>query len=130
MPTASTIDYTLSRLDPYLNPEHAMEQIVNRKLFASTTYAAGTVLEHAGSGVYQPYASGTATGILQYACVTDGSGNITGIDEWGGSRKEAPVYTCGVFKTADLTGLDAGAVTDLGGHLDPGASSAYELLIF
>lgn len=60
-----------------------------------------------------------AKGVLRYDCATDSSGNITfGTAATGGpyqqTSKSAPVYTSGSFRTEDLTGLDANAVTDLG----------------
>lgn len=61
--------------------------------------------------------SGTAKAkaILPYACVVT-AGAITGIQEWA-DPTNIPVYVSGWFSCADLTGLDAYAVSDFGGHL-------------
>lgn len=61
------------------------------------------------------------THILQYACITDASGNVSfgsgitaGSTEWGQTAKSAPAFRSGYFSCADLTGLDAYAVSVLG----------------
>lgn len=129
MPTASVVDFwpAGSRLTPFINPEEAMASMQHVKLPASVTYAAGTVLGEvtATPGLYKAYATGNSDGsqnarvILEYKCVTDASGNIN-TDEWGVGQLTAPVFTTGWFKTEDLVGLDAGAVTGLGGSLVEG----------
>lgn len=127
-------------MDPIKAPQRAGIRNVNLK--ASTTFAAGTILGEitASPGTYGPYASGNADGtqnpigILQYACVTDASGNITfgagpaGTAEWSQTAKGAPMYEYGEFSTADLTGLDANAVTKLG-RLSEGTTSAGILIV-
>jgi hypothetical protein len=73
-------------------------------------------------GTYAPYASGNTdgsqkpTGILQYACTTDASGNVspgtsTQGNEWGVTRKYGPMYVNGEFLTDDLVGFDANCIT-------------------
>jgi hypothetical protein len=132
MPTAATTTYTALRVDPVYESEDA--PLHNVALAASTVYAAGTVLGEvtATPGTFKPYASGNGDGsqvakaILQYACATDGSGNITlgGAatgGPWGETRLTAPAYFAGIFRCADLTGLDANAVTNLSGHLINGS---------
>lgn len=124
MPTSATHTFSpgAKRVDPVLVPELAVEY--NVPLKASTTFAQGTVLgKKTADGKYQAYATGASDGsetalcILQYACVTDASGNVTIEGEWGVTRKEAPVWVAGYFATEDLTGLDAAGVVDLGGSL-------------
>jgi hypothetical protein len=83
-----------------------------------TQGAAGT------PGTYAPYLSGSTDGsqvpkgILRYPCVTDASGNIAfgaaGNEEWGQTHKAADMWISGNFRTEDLVGLDANAVSLLG----------------
>jgi hypothetical protein len=127
MPTTPIATFGAGRLDPYRNPEEAKVRNVNLK--PSTTYAAGTVLGEitATPGTYGPYASGNVDGtqnpigVLQYAGITDASGNFTrgtsitaGASEWGQTDRYGQMYYMGEFRTEDLTGLDANAVTKLG----------------
>lgn len=139
MPTTPVATFGYGRVDPYRNAEDAIVRNVNLKV--STVFAAGTVVGEitASPGTYGPYANGNVdgtgnpVGILQYACATDASGNITfgsvaGQSEWGLTSKGAPIYVSGYFKTDDLTGLDAGAVTKLGGHLVQGTVTSGELV--
>lgn len=132
MPTTATSTWgAANRLDPIFSPWKATEMHV--ALTVSTTYAKGTVLGEvtATPGTYRTYASGNVDGsqvakaILKYACVTDASGNITLAGEFGQTQRSAPVYIGGGahFKTADLVGLDAGAVTNLGASLVEGTVS-------
>lgn len=63
--------------------------------------------------------SEVARGILPWAIVTDAQGKITigggsTGNEWGSKQDSIPIYVGGYFKTAELTGLDAAAVVDLG----------------
>ena len=118
MPTSASQQYSGTRLDPYIDAEDAL--CIDVQLPASVTYAAGTVLGEltATQGTYKAYASGNADGsqnpkaILVYAATTDGSGNITLPGEYGATVKAVPVYIAGTFQTADLTGLDATAITN------------------
>jgi hypothetical protein len=91
-------------------------------------------------GTYAPYASGNTDGsqiptaVLQYACTTDASGNVspgtsTSGNEWGVTRKYASVYMAGEFLTDDLVGLDANAVTKLG-RLVQGTVAHGRLMIY
>lgn len=95
--------------------------------------AAGTV------GTYTAYAntatdgSQVARAILQYDCATDASGNVTygtvaGGGPWGETHLTAPAYFAGTFRTQDLVGLDAAAVSVLG-RLINGSVSAGTLRI-
>jgi hypothetical protein len=128
MPTAPTSTWELAgnRLDA-LYPDEA--EVDNIQLKPSTTYVRGTILGEitATPGVYGAYASGNGDGtqnpnhILQYSCVTDASGNITGIGEWGQAFPSVSAYMNGTFRTQELVGLDATAVTRLGARLIEGS---------
>ena len=93
------------------------------ELKVSTTFTKGTVLGRKDSdGKYAAYASGASDGtqvpraICPRTVTTDSSGNITrGTGSTGGQFGETEltesVYFGGIFKTGDLTGLDANAVS-------------------
>jgi hypothetical protein len=104
------------------------------------TPATGTGGVAGTPGTYAPYASGNSdgsqnpVGVLQYACTTDASGNIspgtsTSGNEWGVTRKYASVYMAGEFLTDDLVGLDANAVGKLG-RLVQGTVAHGRLMIY
>lgn len=123
MPTTAQHTFSAnSRLDPLFHPED--ERILHVQLAASTTYARGTVLGEvtATPGVYRAYANGnvdgsqTAKGIIKYGCSTDASGNITILGEWGTTHKSAPMIMpgSGLYKTAELVGIDAPAMVEFG----------------
>lgn len=88
----------------------------------ATIAIAHTTFGSAAGGTWAAYddslADGTniAKAICQYATYVTpngrhylGTGDATGRFEWS-----APVYVAGYFRTADLTGIDANGVTDLG----------------
>lgn len=63
--------------------------------------------------------SQTAAAILQYDCASDSSGLVTlGTASTGGpygqKYRAVPAFFRGTFRTSELVGLDAAAVTDLG----------------
>lgn len=135
MPTAPIDSWGMGRLDPFMRPEEASEIPVN--LIASTSFAAGTLLGEltATPGTFKAYASGNADGsqlpkaVLRHACVTDASGNITyGSSITAGQTMDGPAvaskvtdaFISGFFKTTDIIGLDAGAVTALGARIVSG----------
>jgi head decoration protein D len=139
MAASATNTYSADELIPmYPDVPHPMQPV---KLPASVTYPKGTVLGEvtATPGTFKAYddaaVDGTATArcILQRACATDASGNITfGTsatgDAFGQTHKSAPAFFGGSFKTSDLKqsgagAIDAAAVTDLGGHLISGTLS-------
>lgn len=65
-----------------------------------------------------------AKALLQYAVTVDAYGCITyAAGEWLEASRSTPAYFAGTFKTADLTGLDAAGVADLG-RLINGSTSA------
>lgn len=76
----------------------------------------------------------TAKRLLAFACVVDNAGYITRANVstgglWGEKALTAPAYYAGDFNCADLYGLDAKAVTDLGGVIAVGTVSAGVLSI-
>ena len=132
MPTVAQITFSASgRLDPLFNAEDAPQLSVALKPAASGTvvYQRGTVMGEvtAVPGQYAPYASGNSdgtqnpAGLLVYTCTVDASGNITSAGEFAQTLKNAPMFMGGIFKTSELTGLDANAVTKLGGFLVEGS---------
>lgn len=83
--------------------------------------AAGSPGTFVAYNQYNTDGSQVARAILPYDVQTDGSGNITlsstanqAGGEFGQQYKTVDVYVGGYFNTADLTGLDAKAVSDLG----------------
>lgn len=81
------------------------------------------------ANTYGTYVGGSATDpakcILEYACVSDGNGWVVkGAQSYsgeGGVDPSATAWFGGIFKVGDITGLDAGAVVDLGARLENGA---------
>ena len=138
MPTTPVATYGARRVVPVEDYHQAQEASVALK--PSTTFQAGTVLGQitAQPGVFAPYDNAALDGtevarlILQYPCRTDASGNIALGDqaagEWGQTVKTAPAWKSGTFKTADLVGLDAAAVADLG-RLVEGALADGKLMV-
>lgn len=75
--------------------------------------------------------SQTPAVILAYAAQTDASGDLVNASEWPGVvENTVPAYTQGTFRTQDLTGLDANAVTKLAGALLQGPVSGPGLFKF
>jgi hypothetical protein len=118
MPTAALNTFSNAALQPVYDAGGAKQQHVN--LPASVTYARGTVLGEvtATPGLFKAYLTGSVDGsqvpkaILTYDCATDAGGNITvGGGNLGQTFKSAPAYFAGTFKTSELTGLDAAALT-------------------
>ncbi len=96
---------------------------------AVTTATGGSAGTHGTFGPYDAEATNGLQfprGLLQYACTTDGSGNVSpGSSTTGGvfgeTSKGAPIYMEGYFKTSELVGLDENAITLLGGALVSGS---------
>lgn len=149
MATSANTRFTGQYLIPAFNPEDALTIDVN--LVPSVTLARGTIVGEvtATPGLFKAYATGNSDGsqvpkgILMYDCVTDASGNITfGTTAGAGGNfigqgytsLYAPIYISGAFKTADLIGLDAGAVAALFARFVSGAigtvSAATTIIIF
>jgi len=137
MPTTPFQTYSLTRLDPVYDSVVQSSEI-NVNLAASTTYARGQVLGEitATPGTYKPYASANTDGsqvaklLLRYPCTTDALGNITSTGELGVTDKSIDAFKRGEFRIEELVGLDANAVTNLGGHIVAGAVGGTGAIIF
>lgn len=107
------------KLEPYARPHEAVSESI--PFGNSLTIARGTLIGLVtADGKGKAYANGnvdgseTAKAIAMYDFTTDGSGNVTIANETGVTYHTAPVWVAGTFRTTELTGLDAAAVTDLG----------------
>jgi len=129
MPTTPFQTYSMTRLDPVYDSVVQSSEI-NVNLQASTTFPKGQVLAEltATPGTYGPYVSSAGVGglgvpklLLRYGCTTDASGNITSTGELGVTDKTIDAFKRGEFRIEELVGLDANAVTVLGGHVYAGA---------
>ena len=136
MPTTPIQTWGMGRLDPFYEPDEASEQAVN--LIPNTTFLKGTLLGEltATPGTFKAYATGNVDGsqvpkcVLRYDCVTDASGFVTlgggpaGTSEHPGEKtRSVDAFFSGYFKTTDIVGLDAGAITAMGAHLVSGVLS-------
>lgn len=131
---ANTIIYDMSRITPLYEAEEAL--VVNVNIPANTTLAAGTVLGEvtATPGIFKAYATGNVdgSGVARAICMYDVKSDANGVvsigetagGEFGNTQKCVPVYVSGIFNVADLTGLDADAVTDLKAVLISGDTTA------
>ena len=89
------------------------------------------------AGTYGKYVGGSGTdpckGLLEYACTTDAQGYVTlgaqGYTGEGTIDPSTPMWTGGVFRLGDTTGLDAGAITDLGARFESGDINDPEAII-
>jgi len=86
-----------------------------------TSTIAHTTPGVAAGGYWTAYNDGASDGsevaraLCQYQTTVNEQGRHTvGGGEFGEFSMNAPVYICGYFRTADLTGLDANGVADLG----------------
>ena len=138
MPTTPINVYSVQKLEPLFDPDTARQRAAG--IAPSLTIARGTLLGEitASPGVYSPYASTHTDGtqvpklICAYDITTDASSNVTlsatagqtGAFAPGDAGKTVPAYVCGTFRTTDLTGLDATAVTALGARFEQGSLSA------
>lgn len=114
-----TQPYTGVKLEPFERPAEAVTDSI--PFGASLTIARGTVIGIVtADGKGKAYADGnsdgsqTAKAIAMYDFTTDASGNVTIANDTSVTYHTAPVYKAGTFRTSELTGLDAAAVTDLG----------------
>jgi hypothetical protein len=124
MPTSATNTYIDSKLQPARHPELAFEE--RFQMTASTTFTKGmavAIVTATGKlGIYADAGAGglgVMRGLCPYAAVSDASGNITveGGNILGTTQDTIPIFISGWFFTADLTGVDAAGVADMGGHL-------------
>lgn len=116
--------FTCRKLEPLFNPAAARQLPV--KLINSVSYVAGQVLGEvtATPGTFKAYASGNSDGSETPKCLlsVDTTTNSSGehffgqqaASEHGESHLHTFAFFSGAFKTSDLTGLDANAVTKLG----------------
>jgi len=118
MPATFTNRFGNYGLVPVLDHNMKAEELTV-PLGNSLTLAKGTVMgQITATGKFIAYASGAVDGsqvpkgLLAFDCVVDGSGNVTiGGGDQGVTYPSAPIFTSGDFNCADLTGLDANAVT-------------------
>lgn len=106
------------KLDPYRNPERAKTDAF--QFAPNLNVVKGTICGFVNATKQtKPYANGNADGsetasvIAQYSFTTDAQGKVTFAGE-SIKRDSAPCYTKGDFLVSELTGLDAGAIADLG----------------
>lgn len=120
MPTSATDTFGAQKLEPAIAAEEAVPYGI--PMAASVqTIAKGTILGMVTSSkLFKAYASGNSDGsqvarvVAMYDFTVDGSGNVFLAHEKNVARKLAPVYCEGYFRTEDLTGLDATAISALG----------------
>lgn len=131
MPTTIN-SWNPDKLEPSMYPELA--KTIAAKFPASTTIAKGTVLgEVTATGKLDAYDDNatngleTAVAISTYDVITDASGNHYLGDSAVPNPSnpplaEVPVYICGIFASADLTGVDTNGLTDLKARTLPGSN--------
>lgn len=119
MPATFTNQYTAAGLFPVF--DHNMKAEQQRiKLGNSLTLVKGTLMgQITATGLWIAYLAGAVDGsqnprcVLTYDATTDASGNVTlGGGQQGATYLDAPAYFSGDFNAADLTGLDATALTN------------------
>jgi hypothetical protein len=119
MPATFTNTYGNLGLVPVFN--HGLKAEEHRiKLGNSLTLVKGTVMgQITATGLWIAYTAGAADGsqnprcLLAYDTATDASGNHTiGGGAQGETYPDAPAFFGGDFNAADLTGLDATALTN------------------
>lgn len=98
---------------------------------APTATIAHTTTGVGDTDTFGAYASGNSDGtgvpkgILMYPCTVDAAGNITVSGEIAGlTRRSIQMYRSGAFRCEELVGLDANAVTKLGGLIVIGSLTA------
>jgi hypothetical protein len=103
-------------------PQPQIAVVSNSMTGTNPTVAVTQTTPGISAGTYAPYVDGASNGtqvarvILAYSCVADEVGAITLVGEHGQTHLNAPVYVGGgaIFRTQDLTGLDAAGVADMG----------------
>jgi len=122
VPAITSIDSTVTSVNVYVNGFLA----ANIAVAAQATVQTNIANYGASSGV--PLAVSTAAkvvdgtqiamGIMPFDVTTDASGNVypgqQTASEFGQNYPNAPVFLFGYFSCADLTGLDANAVSQMG----------------
>ncbi len=147
MPTlpTSTFEPSAGRIDPVFAPD--LSRVLNIAPSPSTTstatltYTKGTIMAEFSAtslaGTYAAYASTNSTnglnipkGLLQYTVTVDSLGNVALAGEFGQTQRGCPMWMSGgaVWRIADLIGLDANAVTVMGGVIVEGSLAAGGLI--
>ena len=137
MPTTPINVYSVQKLEPLFDPDYARQRAAG--IGPSLTIARGTLLGEVSAtpGVFAPYAGTNTDGtqtpklICAYDITTDSSSNVTlsatagqtGAFAPGDAGKTVPTYVSGVFRSSDLFGLDANALSALGARFEQGALS-------
>lgn len=146
MPTTASVVFSgNARLDPLFEPDEAaqMQVTLQAPTSGTSTLQKGTVLGEmtptsaVPAGTYKPYAaantdgSQTAKALLVYTVTVDSSGNIwlgdsTTGQEFGQKGVATPAFIGGgaFFRTQDLVGLDANAITNMGAALVEGSTTS------
>jgi hypothetical protein len=125
----STLIFTFSGTRYAGRPIYPMTTVTTG-LTGGTTPAASFAQTTAGrtANTYGIYVGGSATDpakcLLEYACITDAAGYATfgttaATD--GSAEPSVPAYFGGVFRIGDTTGMDAGALVDMGARMESGA---------
>lgn len=122
MPQEQSLYTQNRRLDPWIDPDHAKEIVVNLE---PGTYERGTLLGRVtASKRYKARAAAATDGsqtarlILRHACTVEANG-VVKTDEKG-QQKGADAFYRGDFRTEDLIGLDATTLGQLGGRIIEG----------
>lgn len=137
----SSLDSTATAVNYYVNGVWAKQTAVSSGTAAQTdisgaTLATGQSAPLVNTAYTCPNGTGChiAKGLLAYATATDANGRVVygtsaaSGDNHGVYRDTASVWVSGLFSTADLTGLTAKAISDLG-RLQSGSTSAGVLRI-
>lgn len=142
MPTTVSNTYVENVGTPSQRPELATME--RRKMTVSLTLDPGAGKYFIAVGIVtstgkvsnyddanSPAGIGVCKGLLPVKAVSDSSGNITigGGTVTGQTQKDIAYYTGGYFLTAEITGLDAAGLADLGGHLIWGDLTTGEIVI-
>ena len=137
----SSIPDTVTAVNLYVDGVLIGNAAVSSNATSQTDFDVATItakqgLPAANTAYTIPNGSGcqTAKRLLAYSCVVDNSGYVTRANVstgglWGEKQLTAPAYYAGDFNCADLVGLDAKAVSDLGGVVAIGTVSAGVLSI-
>lgn len=136
MPTTPINTYVDNKLQPSRHPELAFEE--RFQMTASTTFTQGmavAIVTATGKlGIYADAGAGglgVFKGLAAYAAVSDASGNITiqGGNAEGTTQDTIPIFISGWFASASISGVDAAALADVGGHLVWGDLTTGEIRI-